>query len=78
MWIALEVGVMADWRRCRTEDGTEIRVNMDNAVIVQPHRRDRGGTTSIITFLGGTPSSIIVQEDLEYLTAPHGVVERGA
>jgi hypothetical protein len=75
MWIVVEVA-MADWRKCRTEDGSEIRVNMDNAVLVQPHRRDRGSTASVITFIGGAPSTIIVQDDMEYLTMRQGI-ERG-
>jgi hypothetical protein len=60
---------MADWRKCTTADGVVVRVNMAHVAIVQPHRSDRGGTGSVITFAGGAPSSVIVKEDQKYLTS---------
>jgi hypothetical protein len=59
---------MTTWIKCTTIDGTEIRVNMDHVVLVRPFRSDRGGTGSEVTFAVGTPSSIVVKEDQNYLT----------
>ena len=59
---------MTTWIKCTTVDGTEVRVNMDHVVLVRPFRSDRGGTGSEVSFAGGTPSSIVVKEDQNYLT----------
>ena len=67
---------MASWVKCTTLDGTEIRVNMDHIAMIRPHNRDRGGTGSEITFVGGAPSSIVVKEDQDHLTE-RPQIERG-
>ncbi len=59
---------MANWVKCNTMDGGEVRVNMDHIAMIRPHNQDRGGTGSEITFAGGAPSSIVVKQDQEYLT----------
>jgi hypothetical protein len=59
---------MTTWIKCTTMEGAEIRLNMDHVVLVRSHRGDRGGTGSEVVFAGGTPSSIIVKEDQNYLT----------
>jgi hypothetical protein len=60
---------MAGWVRCTTASGDEIRVNIAYVVTIRPHNRDRGGTGSELTFVGGTPSSLVVKEDHEHLLA---------
>ena len=59
---------MASWIKCTTADGAEIRVNVDQVAFIRPHNRDRGGTGSEITFVGGAPSSLVVKEDQQHLT----------
>ncbi len=60
---------MASWIKCTTADGAEIRVNADQVAFIRPHNRDRGGTGSEITFVGGAPSSLVVKEDQAHLTS---------
>ena len=48
-------------------DGTEVRLNMDHVVLVQPYRGDTG---SEVIFAAGSLSSIVVKEDQEYLIGP--------
>ena len=59
---------MASWIKCTTADGAEIRVNVDQVAFIRQHNRDRGGTGSEITFVGGSPSSLVVKEDQQHLT----------
>ena len=60
---------MANWVTCTTvADGSQIRVNFDHVALVRPHNRDRGGTGSEITFVGGSPSTIVVKEGQDHLT----------
>jgi hypothetical protein len=54
---------MPTWIKCTTIDGNEIRINLDHVVTIRPYQRDRGGKGSEITFVGGTPSSLVVRED---------------
>ena len=61
---------MANWINCTTTDGTEVRVNLDHVAIIRPHHRERGFAGSEIIFVGGAPSSILVQEDRDTLVAP--------
>ena len=61
---------MASWIKCTTADGAEIRVNVDQVAFIRQHNRDRGGTGSEITFVGGSPSSLVVKEDQQDLTGP--------
>jgi hypothetical protein len=67
---------MANWVKCTTLDGTEIRVNMDHVALVRPYHRDRGGTGNEIIFADGSLTSVFVKEDHEYLTLPPRI-ERG-
>jgi hypothetical protein len=63
---------MPSWIKCTATDGTEIAVNADQVAIIRPHNRDRGGTGSEITFVGGAPSSLVVKEGLPQLTEGSG------
>ncbi len=58
---------MANWIKCTTMDGIEVRVNLDHVAIIRPHKRDRGGTASEIVFSHDAPSSLVVREDQERL-----------
>ena len=58
---------MPSWVKCTIVDGTEVRLNMDHVVLVQPYR---GGTGSEVIFAAGSLSSIVVKEDQEYLIGP--------
>ena len=62
---------MASWIKCTTADGAEIRVNVDQVAFIRQHNRDRGGTGSEITFVGGSPSSLVVKEDQQHLTGSY-------
>jgi hypothetical protein len=61
---------MANWTKCTTADGTELRVNLDHVAMVRPHRSERGFTGSEIIFAVGNLSSIIVQQTQEELAGP--------
>ena len=58
---------MASWITCTTTNGRKITVNVDHVVTISPHNRDRGGTGSEITFVGGNPSSLVVKENEQHL-----------
>jgi hypothetical protein len=58
---------MPTWVKCTTTDGNEIRLNVDHVVTIRPYQKDRGGTGSEITFVGGAPSSLVVKESLDHL-----------
>jgi hypothetical protein len=60
---------MANWIVCTTTAGSKITVNADHVVTISPHNRDRGGTGSEITFVGGNPSSIVVKENDDHFIA---------
>jgi hypothetical protein len=57
---------MASWITCTAADGKKITVNADHVVTIRPHNRDRGGTGSEITFVGGYPSSLVVKENEQH------------
>jgi hypothetical protein len=58
---------MANWTKCTIADGTELRVNLDHAAMVRPHRSERGFSGSEIIFAAGNLGSIIVQQTLTRL-----------
>jgi|SoiMethySBSTD1v2_1073268.scaffolds.fasta_scaffold177074_2 hypothetical protein len=60
---------MPTWMKCTTTDGTEIRINLDHVVTIRPYQRDRGGKGSEITFVGGSPSSLVVKEDQDRIAS---------
>jgi hypothetical protein len=60
---------MTTWMKCTTTDGNEIRINLDHVVTIRPYQRDRGGTGSEITFVGGSPSSLVVREDQDRIAS---------
>jgi len=53
-----------------------IRLNLDHVALIRPHHSDRGGSGNEIIFASGNLSSIIVNEDQEFLLEPPRV-ERG-
>ena len=60
---------MPTWMQCTTTDGNEIRINLDHVVTIRPYQKDRGGKGSEITFVGGTPSSLVVREDQDRIAS---------
>jgi hypothetical protein len=67
---------MASWIKCTSEDGAQLRVNLDHVAVIRPHRRDRGFAGNEIIFAAGNLTSIMVIEDEDYLTrSPR--IERG-
>ena len=58
---------MANWITCTTTDDVELRVNLDQVVMIRPYRSERGFSGSEIVFATGTPSPIIVKEDRAFL-----------
>jgi hypothetical protein len=67
---------MANWIKCSTAEGEAIRLNLDQVAIIRPHHSDRGFKGNEIIFASGNLSSILVNEDQEYLAGPQRV-ERG-
>jgi hypothetical protein len=61
--------LMPTWMQCTTADGNEIRINLDHVVTIRPYQKDRGGKGSEITFVGGTPSSLVVREDQDCIAS---------
>jgi hypothetical protein len=60
---------MASWIKCTSEDGAQLRVNMDHVAVIRPHRRDRGFAGNEIIFAAGNLSSIMVIESEDHLTS---------
>lgn len=60
---------MPPWMKCTTIDGNEIRINLDHVLTIQPYQKDRGGKGSEITFVGGSPSSLVVREDQDRIAS---------
>ena len=67
---------MASWIKCTTEEGAQLRVNLDHVVVIRPHRRDRGFAGNEIIFAAGNLSSIIVIESEDYLTGSPSIERR--
>ncbi len=67
---------MASWIKCTSEDGAQLRVNMDHVAVIRPHRRERGFAGNELVFAAGNLSSIMVIEDEDYLTGSPRI-ERG-
>jgi hypothetical protein len=67
---------MASWIKCTSEDGAQLRVNMDHVAMIRPHRRERGFAGNELVFAAGNLSSIMVTEDEDYLTGSPSI-ERG-
>jgi hypothetical protein len=67
---------MANWTKCTTADGTELRVNLDHVAMVRPHRSERGFSGSEIIFAAGNLSSIIVQQTQVELAEPPRIERR--
>jgi hypothetical protein len=66
---------MANWIKCTSKDGSELRLNLEHVALIRAHQKDRGFTGSEVVFASGL-SSIIVNEGQEYLTGPPSI-ERG-
>jgi hypothetical protein len=49
--------------KCTTTDGNEIRINLDHVVTIGPTKETGAGKGSEITFVGGSPRSLVVRQD---------------